>query len=466
MATRSSSEEKPKRQQKQVYESDGEESDYAPPPRRRGQRQQQQQQQQGPLDNLQLGNVGQTAGGLVGGVTNTLGGVAGNAVDQKGGGGGKSDTLRLRLDLNLDIEITLKAKIHGDLELALLYVPTFPVCSGSLSPFPPFSPAMPTQWIPASRLYIMYTFSSFFCLSCFLPRLKVDVERREQEPYVGPRVCCTGWRDQGGCDGSAGKRRTLRVGTLRRAPGACRRCTFRMSHENDPKNELRDEGANSLGTEATRAGLSLEKLSRFPSCTRYEVLTNHNFLYMAKEEFFGYSGRAEVNDDAVLYYHYIIALLKRISLLLHNNPFLIKNSLHACVGTRLGTYSNRRRKSRPLKNTPSPEFPDPAVHCGERTTGLEAASLKLPSLGSCTSSALASSSHFFPLVPLTDTRTDLNAHSTLKWTWCTTQDTTPSVDRSVRMSQYTIYALTPSVLLITKGTWDLQQTPPGPSPLC
>ena len=167
MAPLSSSEKKPKRQQKkqtQVYESEGEsEEDYAPPQRRRGQRQQQQQQGgQGPLDNLQLGNVGQTAGGLVGGV-------AGQAVDQKGkGGSGGSDTLRLRLDLNLDIEITLKAKIHGDLELALLYVPTFPVCSGSLSPFPPFSPAMPTQWIPASRLYIMYTFSSFFCLSCFL----------------------------------------------------------------------------------------------------------------------------------------------------------------------------------------------------------------------------------------------------------------------------------------------------------
>jgi hypothetical protein len=30
--------------------------------------------------------------------------------------------LRLRLDLNLDIEIQLKAKIHGDLTLGLLYV--------------------------------------------------------------------------------------------------------------------------------------------------------------------------------------------------------------------------------------------------------------------------------------------------------------------------------------------------------
>lgn len=79
-------------------------------------------QQSGPLDNLPLaGDSG--VGGALGGVTNTLGSVTNNAVDQQGdGGGGKSDTLRLRLDLNLDIEIQLKARIHGDLELALLYV--------------------------------------------------------------------------------------------------------------------------------------------------------------------------------------------------------------------------------------------------------------------------------------------------------------------------------------------------------
>jgi len=120
MASRSSADEKkPKRQQKQqVYESEGEESeDYAPPPRRRGQR---QQKGSGPLDNLALDNVQNTAGGLVNSATGALGGVAGNAVDNQQKGGGKSDTLRLRLDLNLDIEITLKAKIHGDLELALL----------------------------------------------------------------------------------------------------------------------------------------------------------------------------------------------------------------------------------------------------------------------------------------------------------------------------------------------------------
>ncbi|KAI0156701.1 hypothetical protein GGR52DRAFT_565994 [Hypoxylon sp. FL1284] len=41
---------------------------------------------------------------------------------QGGGDGGKSDTLKLRLDLNLEVEVTLKARIHGDLTLALLYV--------------------------------------------------------------------------------------------------------------------------------------------------------------------------------------------------------------------------------------------------------------------------------------------------------------------------------------------------------
>ncbi|KAI8387355.1 hypothetical protein BD560DRAFT_382191 [Blakeslea trispora] len=42
---------------------------------------------------------------------------------QQGGGGGKKDgqqPLSLRLDLNLDVEITLKARVHGDVTLALL----------------------------------------------------------------------------------------------------------------------------------------------------------------------------------------------------------------------------------------------------------------------------------------------------------------------------------------------------------
>ncbi|KAL8367014.1 hypothetical protein RB595_007907 [Gaeumannomyces hyphopodioides] len=118
---RSGSMEKPRRKA-QTYESEPEvdesvEEQPSPPPRRRQMQRKKKQQQQGPLDLAGLDGVGQTAGGLVGGVTNTLGGVAGQAVDN---GGGKSDTLRLRLDLNLEVEITLKAKIHGDLELALL----------------------------------------------------------------------------------------------------------------------------------------------------------------------------------------------------------------------------------------------------------------------------------------------------------------------------------------------------------
>lgn len=77
------------------------------------------------LDQLPIGGldgVGDTAQNAVSGVTGALGSVAGGALQQGGGDGGKSDTLRLRLDLNLDIEVQLKARIHGDLELALLYV--------------------------------------------------------------------------------------------------------------------------------------------------------------------------------------------------------------------------------------------------------------------------------------------------------------------------------------------------------
>lgn len=105
-------------------ESDsGSEEQYEPPKRsnrrsRQQNNQMQQRNQQGPMN--QMG----------GGMPGTMGNVANQAMQQQqqqpqgGGGGGKSDTLRLRLDLNLDIEITLKAKIHGDLELALLYVLT------------------------------------------------------------------------------------------------------------------------------------------------------------------------------------------------------------------------------------------------------------------------------------------------------------------------------------------------------
>lgn len=58
--------------------------------------------------------VGNTAKGAVDAVDNVAGGVAG------GGGGGGDKPLKLRLDLNLEVEVTLKARVHGDLTLALL----------------------------------------------------------------------------------------------------------------------------------------------------------------------------------------------------------------------------------------------------------------------------------------------------------------------------------------------------------
>lgn len=134
----SSQERQPRRQKKQQQvveesesESGSEEQQYEPPKRsnrrsRQQNNQMQQRNQQGPMN--QMG----------GGMPGTMGNVANQAMQQQqpqgGGGGGKSDTLRLRLDLNLDIEITLKAKIHGDLELALLYVLTLFIvyCSNPL----------------------------------------------------------------------------------------------------------------------------------------------------------------------------------------------------------------------------------------------------------------------------------------------------------------------------------------------
>jgi hypothetical protein len=96
-------------------------------------RQFQQQQAGGPLGGIgDVGNtvsgttdmVQNTAGKAVNGVTDSagkaLGGVLGGG--QKDEDGGKDEQLRLRLDLNLDIEVQLKAKIHGDLTLGLLYV--------------------------------------------------------------------------------------------------------------------------------------------------------------------------------------------------------------------------------------------------------------------------------------------------------------------------------------------------------
>jgi hypothetical protein len=170
MASRSSSEDKPKRapKQPQTYESEGEESaeEVAPPPRRRGQRPHRQQKQggSGPLENLALDSVQNTAGGLVNGVTGTLGGVAGNAVQNQGKSDkGKSDTLRLRLDLNLDIEITLKAKIHGDLELALLYVYLLLVPLYVILPSPLPAAGFMYHIIMPTRVFYSASSSDLFC---------------------------------------------------------------------------------------------------------------------------------------------------------------------------------------------------------------------------------------------------------------------------------------------------------------
>jgi hypothetical protein len=66
------------------------------------------------------GDVSKTAEGLGTSASNTLGNVTGSALQSDGKKQDKSDTLRLRLDLNLDVEIQLKAKIYGNVELALL----------------------------------------------------------------------------------------------------------------------------------------------------------------------------------------------------------------------------------------------------------------------------------------------------------------------------------------------------------
>jgi hypothetical protein len=115
-----SEEKKPRRKpQARTYESEVDESEEVPSPLRRKQRQ--PRVQQGALETLDIRNVQNTADGLVNTTVGVLDGVTNTALqDRSSKGSGKRDTLRLRLDLNLDVEITLKAKIHGDLELALL----------------------------------------------------------------------------------------------------------------------------------------------------------------------------------------------------------------------------------------------------------------------------------------------------------------------------------------------------------
>jgi hypothetical protein len=80
------------------------------------------------------GLVNDTAGKALSKPTEALGGLLSNK--KKGGqegeeeeDAGTNEQLRLRLDLNLDIEVQLKAKIHGDLTLGLLYVVRESTCS-------------------------------------------------------------------------------------------------------------------------------------------------------------------------------------------------------------------------------------------------------------------------------------------------------------------------------------------------
>jgi len=110
MASRSGSEERePRRQQTQPYDSEGEESEGSHRQPRRGQAQ--------PND-LALGNANNRAGNPPSTRPGALGRPVNQAPEKKGGG--KGDTLRLRLDLDLDVDITLKARIYGNVELALL----------------------------------------------------------------------------------------------------------------------------------------------------------------------------------------------------------------------------------------------------------------------------------------------------------------------------------------------------------
>lgn len=164
----------PEPQNQQYSDDSAEEAEAAPQPqpsrrrRQRTQTQQQQQQSGGPLGGVGVGgvdqllpvnNVGETANNLTNSATSTLGNVAGGVLNQGGGGEGKSDTLKLRLDLNLEVEVTLKARIHGDLTLALLYVIPF-LSSNSSTP------------VPCHYIASIVAFSSIFHSFYYLRRSK------------------------------------------------------------------------------------------------------------------------------------------------------------------------------------------------------------------------------------------------------------------------------------------------------
>ncbi|KAI9317145.1 hypothetical protein BX666DRAFT_1835293, partial [Dichotomocladium elegans] len=62
----------------------------------------------------QVGNTANQVGNTAGQVANTAGQVAGGAKEKD------DNPLKLRLDLNLDVDIELRARVHGDVTLALL----------------------------------------------------------------------------------------------------------------------------------------------------------------------------------------------------------------------------------------------------------------------------------------------------------------------------------------------------------
>ncbi|KAJ3888806.1 hypothetical protein GG344DRAFT_67618 [Lentinula edodes] len=88
-----------------------------PPRNRRRGGGQQNQGGGGPIGGLPgVNKVADTATGAVGSVGDAVGGLLGGVA----GGGDKP--LKLRLDLNLDVAVEIKARVHGDLTISLLYV--------------------------------------------------------------------------------------------------------------------------------------------------------------------------------------------------------------------------------------------------------------------------------------------------------------------------------------------------------
>ncbi|KAJ3871519.1 hypothetical protein F5051DRAFT_423267, partial [Lentinula edodes] len=90
-----------------------------PPRNRRRGGGQQNQGGGGPIGGLPgVNKVADTVTGAVGSVGDAVGGLLGGVA---GGGGGGDKPLKLRLDLNLDVAVEIKARVHGDLTISLLY---------------------------------------------------------------------------------------------------------------------------------------------------------------------------------------------------------------------------------------------------------------------------------------------------------------------------------------------------------